>query len=419
MSSPPTTMTTAAEPAWLAGLRDRGRQALASAAMPLPYDEDWKYVDIDFDLDDFRPAEGPSGGLDRDVYLEELGEASSRLTMVDGTVVDIEAGEVEIHRSADIPDGRLAGLYGSMASPQVDVFAAANHALAPPGAVVAIPAGRTLTAPVVVDIQAVAAGAVSFPHVTVVAGPDSEASVVVLYRSAPGAELLISPIVEALADRGARLSVSVVQNLSGAARIVAHHEYVAERDSTLRIGEVGLGGLYARQRLGISLDGRGSSAQVSGIYFGDGSQVLDYRTHVTHRGPRTTSDIFLKGAVADDAQAVWTGLVRIEKGAEGTSAFETNRNLVLSDGAMVNSVPNLEILTDDLQCGHGSSSGPLDEQQLYYLMSRGLPRSPAEHLLVRAFFNEILSGFAAPELAAPSRRAVATKFAGAQQRAAS
>ena len=392
---------------------------MASAAMPRPYDEDWKYVDIDFSLDDFRPAEGPSEGLDRDVYLEELGEASGRLTVVDGAVVDIEAGEVEIHRSADIPDGRLARLYGSMASAEVDVFAAANHALAPPGAVVTIPAGRTLTAPVVVDIQAVAPGAVSFPHVTVVAGSDSEASVVVLYRSAPDAELLVSPIVEALADRGARLSVSVVQNLSDAARMVAHHEYVADRDSTLRIGEVGLGALYARQRLGISLDGMGSSAQVGGIYFGDGSQVLDYRTHVTHRGRRTTSDIFLKGAVADDAQAVWTGLVRIEKGAEGTSAFETNRNLVLSDGAMVNSVPNLEILTDDLQCGHGSSSGPLDEQQLYYLMSRGLPRSPSEHLLVRAFFNEILSGFAVPELAAPSRRAVATKFAGAQRRAAS
>ena len=158
---------------------------------------------------------------------------------------------------------------------------------------------------------------------------------------------------------------------------------------------------------------------MGGIYFGDGSQVLDYRIYVTHQGPRTTSDIFLKGAVADKARAVWTGLMRIEKGARGTSAFETNRNLVLSDGAKVNSVPNLEILTDDLQCGHGSSSGPLDEQQLYYLMSRGLPRNPAERLLVRGFFNEILSGFAVPELAAPSRRAVAAKFAGAQQRDAS
>ena len=284
---------------------------------------------------------------------------------------------------------------------------------------VTIPAGRTLAAPVVVDVQAVTEGAVSFPHVTVVGEPDSEASVVVLYRSAPGADLLVCPIVEALADRSARLSVSVVQNLSDRARMVAHHQYAAERDSTLRIGEVGLGGLYARQRLGISLAGAGSSVQMGGIYFGDGSQVLDYRIYVTHRGPRTTSDIFLKGAVADNAEAVWTGLMRIEKGAVGTSAFETNRNLVLSDGAKVNSVPNLEILTDDLQCGHGSSSGPLDEQQLYYLMSRGLPRNPAERLLVRGFFNEILSGFAVPELAAPSRRAVAAKFAGAQERAAS
>lgn len=412
-------MSIADEPAWLAGLRDRGRQALASASMPGPKDEDWKYVDIDFVLDDFRPATEPSGGLDRDEYLEALGEVSGGLTMVDGAVVDVEVGEIEVHRPADVPNGRLASLYGSMASPEIDLFAAANHAMAPPGALVTIPAGRTLAAPVVVDIQAVTAGTVSFPHLTVVGGPDSEASVVVLYRSAPGAELLVSPMVEALAERGARLSVSVVQNLSDRARMVAHHQYAAERDSTLRIGEVSLGGQYARQRLGISLAGQGSSVQMGGIYFGDGSQVLDYRIYVTHQGPRTTSDIFLKGAVADNARAVWTGLMRIEKGAVGTSAFETNRNLVLSDGAKVNSVPNLEILTDDLQCGHGSSSGPLDEQQLYYLMSRGLPQDPAERLLVRGFFNEILSRLAVPELAAPSRRAVAAKFAGAQQRAAS
>jgi Fe-S cluster assembly protein SufD len=407
------------EPVWLAALRDRGRHALASAAAPGPKDEDWKYVDVDFHLDDFRPATEPSGALGRDEYLEALGEVSGGLTMVDGAVVDVDAGEVVVHRAADVADGRVASLYGSMATPDVDVFAAANHAMAPPGAVVTIPARSVVSAPVVVDVQAVTAGSVSFPHLTVVAGPDSEASVVVLYRSAPGAELLVSPILETLVDSGARLSVSVVQNLADPARMVAHHQYVTERDSTLRIGEVGLGGLYARQRLGISLAGSGSSVQMGGIYFGDGSQVLDYRIHVTHRGPRTTSDIFLKGAVADNARAVWTGLMRIEKGAVGTSAFETNRNLVISDGAKVNSVPNLEILTDDLQCGHGSSSGPLDEQQLYYLMSRGLPRNPAERLLVRGFFNEILSGLAVPGLAAPSRTAVAAKFAGAQQRAVS
>ena len=207
-----------------------------------------------------------------------------------------------------------------------------------------------------------------------------------------------------------------MQRLADSARIVAHHQYVADRDATVRIDEVGLGGRYARQRLGITLAGGGSSVKMGGIYFGDGRQVLDYRVYVAHYGPHTTSDIFLKGAVAGRAQAVWTGLMRIENPAVGTSAFETNRNLVLSDGAKVHSVPNLEILTDDLQCGHGSSSGPLDEDQLYYLMSRGLPKDRAERLLVRGFFDEILSNLATPQLAAPSRRVVAAKFAGAQER---
>ena len=198
--------------------------------------------------------------------------------------------------------------------------------------------------------------------------------------------------------------------------MVAHHQFVAGRDATVRIDEIGLGGRYARQRLGISLEGMGSSAKVGGVYFGDRRQVLDYRIYVTHHGARTSSDIFLKGAVADRAEAVWTGLMRIEKPAVGTSAFETNRNLVLSDGAKVHSVPNLEILTDDLQCGHGSSSGPPDEDQLYYLMSRGLPKDRAERLLVRGFFNEILSKLVTPQLAAPSRTAVAAKYARTQRR---
>ena len=387
--------------------------------MPGPKDEDWKYVDIDFTLDDFRPAAEPGGRMGSDEYLEALGDTSGSLAFVDGALVEVEAGEVEVHRVDEASDGRVAGLYGSMAAPDLDVFCAANHAVAPPGAVVAIPPGRTLGAPVVVDAQAVTDGAASFPHVALVAGANSEASVVVLYRSAPGAEVLVSPILETVVETGARLSVSVVQNLSDTARMVAHHQFSTGRDATLRIGELGLGGRYARQRLGVVLAGMGSSVEMGGIYFGDGSQVLDYRIHVTHEGPHTTSDIFLKGAVADTARAVWTGLMRIEGGAAGTSAFETNRNLVLSDGAKVNSVPNLEILTDDLQCGHGSSSGPLDEEQLYYLMSRGLPRAPAERLLVRGFFDEILSKLPVPALAGPSRQVVASRFAEAQARGAS
>ena len=406
-----------AEPEWLAALRRRGFEAWSRASMPGPGNEDWKYVDLDFTLDDFSPAAEPSDPLGGDEYLEHLEGACARVTLVDGFLVSSEGGEVEVGGVLDIPDGRIAPRYGAAAPPGIDIFTAANHAFGPAGAAVLIPAGRAVSAPVVVEVQAVADGAVSFPHLTVIGGPDSEGSVVVVYRSAPGAEVLVSPILEVLADQNARLSVSVVQHLEDSARMVAHHQYVAERDATVRIDEIGLGGRYTRQRLGVALAGQGSSVKMGGIYFGDGSQVLDYRVYVTHRGPRTTSNIFLKGAVTDAARAVWTGLMRIEKQAVGTSAFETNRNLVLSDRAKVHSVPNLEILTDDLQCGHGSSSGPLEEDHLYYSMSRGIPRRRAERLLVRSFFDEILSDLAVPRLAVPSRRAVAAKFTGAQQRA--
>ena len=384
--------------------------------MPAPGAEDWKYVDLDFTLDDFRPADEPSGELDGDEYLDVVEPVGGRLRLVDGTVVLAEGDGAEVAALRDVSENGIVSRYGSLVSPTIDVFAAANHALAPPGGVVVFPAGRAVRSPVVVDVQSVSAGTVSFPHVTVIGRPGAEGRVVVVYRSAPGAELLLCPIIEVLADRNAQLAVSVVQLIDKSARMVAHHQFVADRDSTVRIDEIGLGGSYARQRMGISLAGLGSSAKMGGIYFGDRRQVLDYRIYVTHYGPRTTSDIFLKGAVADRAEAVWTGLVRIENPAVGTSAFETNRNLVLSDGAKVHSVPNLEILTDDLQCGHGSSSGPPDEEHLYYLMSRGLPPDRAERLLVRGFFDEILADLATPQLAEPSRAAVAAKYAGAQRR---
>lgn len=406
-------------PARLAAMRSRGAEALANSSMPASTAEDWKYVDLDFALDDFRPAGEPSAELGRDEYLDVVDQMSGFLRFVDGTVVHAEGDEVEVAAIRDVSDDRILRRHGSAVHPSIDIFAAANHALAPAGGLVVFPAGRAVRWPVVVDVQSVVPGGVSFPHVTVIGGSGSEGTVVVMYRSAPGAELLLCPIVEVLADRTSRVAVSVVQRIEDSARMVAHHHFVADRDATVRIDEIGLGGSYARQRLGISLTGMGSSARMGGIYFGDRRQVLDYRIYVTHRGPHTTSDIFLKGAVADQAEAVWTGLMRIENPAVGTSAYETNRNLVLSNRAKVHSVPNLEILTDDLQCGHGSSSGPPDEEQLYYLMSRGLARDRAERLLVRGFFDEILADLATPQLAAPSRSAVAGKYAAAQRRWAS
>lgn len=403
-------------PPWLAARRRQGLEAWAGQTMPTGRDEDWRYVELDFDLDDFRPADEAGEPLEADSFIRSVERVAATATVVDGCAVDLRPGELEL-ATADGFDGvaSVADRYGTGLEGATSIFAAAHEALAPAGTVVHIPSGRAPGAPVLVDLQAVTPGSVSFPHVTIVLEPDAEASVIVVARSAPGVEVLHVPVVEAFVGDAARLKLTTVQNHDRAARAVAHHQISLGRDATVTVGEVGLGGSYGRQRLGIDLDGAGASARMAGIYFGDGEQVLDYRVYVTHRGPRTTSDIFLKGAVEDRAQAVWTGLVRIEHEAVGTSAFETNRNLVLSEGARVNSVPNLEILTDDLQCGHGSSSGPLEEEHLYYLMSRGIPRERAERLLVRGFFEEIIEQLPAPQLADPARAEVNRKFVVAQR----
>jgi Fe-S cluster assembly protein SufD len=165
----------------------------------------------------------------------------------------------------------------------------------------------------------------------------------------------------------------------------------------------------------MELKGRGSSGKVSGLYFGDSEQVLDYRAFMNHRAPHTNSDMFLKGAVEDEADSVFTGLIRIEPEAQRVNAYQTNRNLVLSDGAEAQSVPNLEILANDVKCGHASTVGPLDEEQRYYLMSRGLERKRADRLQVRGFFEEAIRRLPSQELAAPVRQRVNAKYVAAQE----
>jgi Fe-S cluster assembly protein SufD len=132
----------------------------------------------------------------------------------------------------------------------------------------------------------------------------------------------------------------------------------------------------------------------------------DFRTMQDHAGPRTTSDLLFKGAVADTARSVYSGLIRVRKEASGTNAFQTNRNLVLSEGASAESVPNLEIENNDVRCSHASAVGPIDEEQRFYLESRGIPPEVGERLIVQGFFSEIIDRLPVPQLIVPLRAAV-------------
>lgn len=223
------------------------------------------------------------------------------------------------------------------------------------------------------------------------------------------------PQVEAMVGPGSRLGLVTVQDWGYETRAIAQERVRAGRDAAVRIGEAGLGARLGRLHLTVDLEGQGSHAEVVGLYFGELEQLLDYRLFIHHHSPNTNSDVFLKGAVQDQSHSVFTGLIKIHKDAQRTNAFETNRNLVLSEGAGAESVPNLEILANDVRCGHGSTVGPIDEEQRYYLMTRGLSRFRADRLIVQGFFEEVLQQLPVGLLADPLRLEVNEKFVSAQR----
>ncbi|MET0831699.1 MAG: Fe-S cluster assembly protein SufD, partial [Acidimicrobiia bacterium] len=280
------------------------------------------------------------------------------------------------------------------------------------GALVDVAAG-VVADPVLVRLHTATGGSISYPTVAVVAGENAQASVVVDITS-EDVDAVTVPLIQVAAGPASLVKLSIIQHLGPRLRQVGALRAAVDRDATLALAEAGLGGRLARLHLMVDLEGRGSSANVVGTYFGDEDQVMDYRYFMRHAGLDTRSDMFLKGAVEDRALSVFTGLIRIDEGAQRTDAYQTNRNLILSEGAAAQSVPNLEILANDVKCGHGSSVGPLDEEQRYYLMSRGLDRSQADRLQVRGFFEQALTRFPHPEVTDAVREWVNAKYVTAQ-----
>jgi Fe-S cluster assembly protein SufD len=401
----------AAAPAWRRSEMEAAYQVFTALEEPTGAEEDWRYVEFDHSFIDLEPVSKAGAPLSPGPFVTELPERSGHVLIVDGQVLGDESGSAGVTR--------LSGLdtdpgFPSLTPVDHNKLTAAHAAFSTDGVLIDVEPGRVMDIPLVVEVQATTAGTASFPHIHVRVGSDAEARLLVAYRSADDARLLMIPRVDVEVGDGGRLRFLSVQSIDHAASMVVHQRATLARDSTSRIGEIGLGGHLGRLDLGVSLVGDGSSSEVVGLYFGEGDQTLDYRMVIDHQGRSTTSDVFLKGAVEDDAQSVFTGLLRIEKDAARTSTFETNRNLVLSENAKAHSVPNLEILCNDVICGHASSVGPLEPEHLYYLRSRGLSLERAERLLIRGFFQEVINRMPIEGLEEPVSEEVFRRFVTAQ-----
>jgi Fe-S cluster assembly protein SufD len=260
--------------------------------------------------------------------------------------------------------------------------------------VVTVPADADASRPTFVTVTG--SGGAGYGHLLVQAEPFSRAVVVLDYRGSA----TYADNVELVVGDGASLSLVSVQDWADDAVHAAHHYATLGRDATLRHAAVTLGGSVVRLGVEVRYDGPGGDAALTGLYFADAGQHLEHRLFVDHSGPNCRSRVTYKGALqGTDAHAVWIGDVLIRPEATGTDTYEYNRNLVLTDGTRVDSVPNLEILTGEIiGAGHASASGRLEDHHLFYLMTRGIPFEEARKLVIRGFFGQLIDTIEVPEL---------------------
>lgn len=408
-------------PDWL---RSRRAAALArSGHLPLPTGEaeEWRYSRIaELDVSRFAAAPAVSpGAVPESVRstLSGLGPTSGVVVAVDGRVVDVRfdadrcAGDgagagggsdggsgsaLGVRFGSALDDAnRAEGLLGRAAEHPSDLFVAWNDALTAEPIVLDVPAGVVLEHPFVVVNHAACGSVATFPRLVVRLGVGATASVIEIHSSDDVGALVV-PVTELVVGEGAGLRHAVLQDMGPSVWQIASLAATVDAEATLDVGAAALGGDYARLRMDCHLTGRGATGNLSSVYLGDRDQMLDLRTFQVHEAPDTTSNLLFKGGVAGTSHSVYTGLIRIAPGARGSNAFQTNRNLKLSDGAWAESVPNLEIQNNDVHCSHASTVGPVDSDQRFYLESRGVPTSVAERLVVGGFFDEVLDDFAVP-----------------------
>ncbi|MCL6735222.1 Fe-S cluster assembly protein SufD [Streptomyces neyagawaensis] len=299
----------------------------------------------------------------------------------DGLKVDVQAPEGVTVEAVGRDDARL----GKAGTP-VDRVAAQAYSAFEKAGVITVPKETVLTEPIRIAVHG--EGGTAFAHQVIELGAFAEAVVVIDHTG----DAVLAANVDYLLGDGAKLTVVSVQDWDDKAVHIAQHNALVGRDASFKSVVVTFGGDVVRLHPRVTYAGPGGEAELFGLYFTDAGQHQEHRLLVTHNVPHCKSNVVYKGALqGDGAHAVWIGDVLIEAAAEGTDTYEMNRNLVLTDGARVDSVPNLEIETGEIVgAGHASATGRFDDEQLFYLMARGIPAEEARRLVVRGFFAELV-----------------------------
>ncbi len=392
--------------------------------MPLPdrMMEEWRYTDVSsFKLDKVKLASGQAAGVPDGARALLHGRAAAgTVIQIDGCIAEITL-DPELRKKGvlllDLAEAaeRHADLVwkhlGQILPATHGKFAALNSALWDGGVFLYVPRGLRIEQPIRVVRWVTEAGTAVFPRTLLVADEGSHAGFVEVFGSPDFDKPAFScAAVEIAAANSADLQYVSIQQYGSNVRHIATQRTVAGRDANLDTLVVNLGATVARLDLAASLEGAGARSDMLGLYFAEKNQHFDHNTRQDHRVAHASSDLLYKGALYDKSRAIFRGLIKVFPKAQRTDAYQTNRNLLLSNRAEATSLPNLEIEADDVRCSHAATVGHLDQEELFYIMSRGVPREVAERLVVFGFLGEVFDRMPMPAVVEELRAAIEAKI---------
>lgn len=404
MMSAGATMTTT-DTAFLADVKAAGRAAFEAAPMPTRKDEQWRFTRLrGVELENL-PTMSPCG--DESAVRERIATAHTRVDEVAASAIHVNGATLELDVNA-LPEGvvfttlqdaaanhtelleRHFGTVVPTSESADDKFVNLNTANLDGGVLFYVPRNTRVELPVRADVVMTADAMVNW-RALIVLEEGAEATFVEEFLSIDGeAGGFSNSVVELVAGANARLHYVTAQDYAVPVQVFATHRVHAERDAHVDWTALGLGASMGKSRMEAHLNGAGSNVKLTGAYFVDGSQQMDYDTYQLHNAPNATSDLYFKGALAGKSHAIWRGMIAVARGAQGTDAFQNNRNLILERGAHADSVPGLQIEANDVRCTHASTTSKVDPEQLFYFQARGVSKEAAMRELVRGFYTDVL-----------------------------
>ncbi len=417
------------EPDWLRARRKEAYRVFAETPMPDTRPEEWRYTPIrDFlDLGTLRVADqekavGDLDGLPAGLagLIRESGETGARLVQVGASVVFREVPaelaaqgviftslEQAVREHPELVEKHL----GSTITPDDGKFAAQNGAFWTGGTFLYVPANVRVELPLRSFRWLSATGSALFGRTLVVADDFAEVALVDELASEDfDGDTLSNGITEIVTGEGARVTYVALQRFGHGVRHLTTDRLIAGRDARITTVYVALGSDLTRADVKCRLSAPGAHVDLLGLYLGEGTQHLDHQTLQDHIAPHASSNLLFKGALMDQGRSVFRGLIRVHPGAQRTDAYQTNRNLLLSEGARADSLPNLEIAADDVRCSHAATVGQLDREEIFYLQSRGISYTEAMRLVIFGFFGEVLEQLELAEVRRELVRAIERKL---------